>query len=105
MSIEGADHECPIRPAATKASCRSCRWLVGLPELLAAYAPAGTPPEIVARLNREINKILALPAVRTQIATIGAEPSPMSPAQFAALMADDSKRYGAVIRERGIRAD
>ena len=69
------------------------------------YAPAGTPPEIVARLNREINKILALPAVRTQIATIGAEPSPMSPAQFAALMADDSKRYGAVIRERGIRAD
>jgi tripartite-type tricarboxylate transporter receptor subunit TctC len=69
------------------------------------YAPAGTPPDVVARLNREINKILALPAVRTQIATIGAEPSPMTPAQFAALMADDSRRYGAVIRERGIKAD
>ena len=69
------------------------------------YAPAGTPPEIVARLNREINKTLALPAVRTQIATIGAEPTPLSPAQFAAVMADDSRRYGAVIRERGIKAD
>ncbi len=69
------------------------------------YAPAGTPSEIVARLNREINKILALPPVRTQIATIGADPSPMTPAQFAAVMADDSRRYGAVIRERGIKAD
>jgi tripartite-type tricarboxylate transporter receptor subunit TctC len=69
------------------------------------YAPAGTPPEIVARLNREINKTLALPAVRSQIATMGAEPSPMTPAQFAALMADDSRRYGAVIKERGIKAD
>ena len=69
------------------------------------YAPAGTPPEIIARLNREINKILMLPAVRAQIATIGAEPSPMTPAQFATLMADDSKRYGAVIKERGIKAD
>ena len=69
------------------------------------YAPAGTPPDIVARLNREINRILTLPAVRSQIATIGAEPTPMTPAQFAALMADDSRRYGAVIRERNIKAD
>ena len=69
------------------------------------YAPAGTPPDIVARLNREINRILLLPAVRSQIATIGAEPTPMTPAQFAALMVDDSRRYGAVIRERNIKAD
>ena len=69
------------------------------------YAPAGTPPEVVARLNREINRMLALPAVRTQIATIGAEPTPLTSAQFAAVMADDSRRYGAVIRERGIKAD
>lgn len=69
------------------------------------YAPAGTPPDIVARLNREINRILTLPAVRSQIATIGAEPTPMTPAQFSALMADDSRRYGAVIRERNIKAD
>ncbi|MFC5499462.1 Bug family tripartite tricarboxylate transporter substrate binding protein [Caenimonas terrae] len=69
------------------------------------YVPAGTPPEVVARLNREINHALGLPAVRAQIAAIGAEPTPMTPAQFAAVMADDSRRYGAVIRERGIKAD
>lgn len=69
------------------------------------YAPAGTPPDIVARLNREINKTLALPSVRTQIAAIGAEPSPLTPAQFAALMADDARRYGEIIKERNIRVD
>jgi tripartite-type tricarboxylate transporter receptor subunit TctC len=69
------------------------------------YAPAGTPAAVVERLNREINKALALPAVRAQIATIGAEPTPLTPAQFAAVMADDSRRYGAVIKERNIKAD
>jgi tripartite-type tricarboxylate transporter receptor subunit TctC len=69
------------------------------------YAPAGTSADVVARLNREINKVLGLPAVRSQIAIIAAEPTPMTPEQFQAVMADDRKRYGAVIRERGIKAD
>ena len=69
------------------------------------YAPANTPPAIVERLNREINRILGLPAVRTQIETIGAEPTPMTPAQFATVMADDSRRYGAIVREKKIQSD
>ena len=69
------------------------------------YAPAGTPTEIVTRLNFEINRILALPNVRSQIATIGAEPTPLTPAQFAAQMGDDSHRYAAIIKERNIQAD
>ena len=69
------------------------------------YAPTGTPAEVVAKLNREINKALALPNVRAQIATIGAEPTPLTPDQFAAVMAEDSKRYGALIRARNIKAD
>lgn len=69
------------------------------------YAPAGTPPEVVARLNLEINRILALPNVRSQIAAIGAEPTPLTPAQFAAQMRDDSRRYAAIIKERNIQAD
>ncbi|MFL6691362.1 MAG: Bug family tripartite tricarboxylate transporter substrate binding protein, partial [Ramlibacter sp.] len=68
------------------------------------YAPAATPADIILRLNREVNAALALPAVKTQIATLAADPSPMTPAQFAALMRDDSNRYGAVIRERHITA-
>jgi tripartite-type tricarboxylate transporter receptor subunit TctC len=66
------------------------------------YAPAGTPAAVIERLNREINAALRLPAVRSQIATLAAEPSPMTPAEFSAVMQQDSKRYGAVIRERKI---
>jgi tripartite-type tricarboxylate transporter receptor subunit TctC len=69
------------------------------------YAPTGTPAAVVDRLNREVNAALGLPAVRAQIANLAAEPTPMSPAQFAAVMAQDSRRYGAVIRERRIAAD
>ena len=68
------------------------------------YAPAGTPAAVVERLNREINAILGQPAARGQIATLGAEASPMTPAQFGALMEQDSRRYGTVIRERKITA-
>lgn len=69
------------------------------------YAPAGTPAAIVERLNREINRILATSAVKTQIETIGAEATPLTVPQFAAVMADDSKRYAAIIKERNIKAD
>lgn len=69
------------------------------------YAPAGTPPEIVTRLHLEINRILASPNVRNQIAAIGAEPTPLTQAQFAAQMRDDSRRYAAIIKERNIQAD
>lgn len=68
------------------------------------YAPDGTPAAIVERLNREINAILGTPAVKQQVAALGAEPTPMSPSQFAAVMREDSRRYGAVIRERHITA-
>ncbi len=69
------------------------------------YAPAGTPAPVVERLNREINRILAMPAVKSQIDAIGAEATPLTVQQFAAQMTDDSKRYGAIIRERQIKAD
>jgi tripartite-type tricarboxylate transporter receptor subunit TctC len=68
------------------------------------YAPAGTPAAIVDRLNREVNAALGQPNVKSQIATLAAEPSPMTPAQFDIVMREDSRRYGAVIRERHITA-
>jgi tripartite-type tricarboxylate transporter receptor subunit TctC len=69
------------------------------------YAPAGTPAAVVDRLNREINRILATQAVKAQIDTIGAEATPLTVQQFATVMADDGKRYGAIIKERQIKAD
>jgi len=69
------------------------------------YAPAGTPQPIIDRLNREINTALAAPAVVEVIRNLGAEPSPMSPANLAALNRADTARFAAIIRERGITAD
>lgn len=69
------------------------------------YAPTGTPTDVVTRLNREINQILNSAAVRERIATLGGEALPLSPAEFGQRVAKDSERFGAIIRERNIRAD
>ncbi|MFM8588650.1 MAG: Bug family tripartite tricarboxylate transporter substrate binding protein [Limnohabitans sp.] len=69
------------------------------------YAPAGTPVEVIARLNREINRILGTPAVKDRIQALGGEALPLSPAEFAAKASEDSRRFGAIIRERKITAD
>ncbi len=69
------------------------------------YAPAGTPADVIAKLNGEINRILGTPALRDRIVALGGEPAPMSPTQFAAKAAEDSRRFGAIIAERKIRGD
>ncbi|MGV3569762.1 MAG: Bug family tripartite tricarboxylate transporter substrate binding protein [Ramlibacter sp.] len=69
------------------------------------FAPAGTPKEVVDRLNAEVNKLLADPKVAQQIRMIGAEPALGSAADFKASMTADSERYAAVIKARGIRPD
>ena len=69
------------------------------------YAPAGTPPAVVNRLNAEINRILGTPAVKDRIQALGGAALPLTPAQFAAKAAEDSKRFGAIIKERKIVGD
>nr|WP_015585979.1 tripartite tricarboxylate transporter substrate binding protein [Comamonas sp. 7D-2]AFV28964.1 BhbB [Comamonas sp. 7D-2]AGJ70627.1 BhbB [Comamonas sp. 7D-2]AKZ66508.1 BhbB3 [Delftia sp. EOB-17] len=67
------------------------------------YAPAGTPKAIVDRMNAEINKLLVQPQVAQQFEALGAQATPMTPAEFAAVIRRDSARYGAIVRERGIK--
>lgn len=69
------------------------------------YAPASTPAPVVNRLNQEINRILGIAAARDRIAALGGEALPLSPAEFGKRGADDSQRFGAIIRERKISAD
>jgi tripartite-type tricarboxylate transporter receptor subunit TctC len=69
------------------------------------YAPAGTPRVIVERLHREINLILGMAAVQKQIGNLGGEASALTTQQFAAVMAEDRKRYSTIIKERNIKAD
>ncbi|MDP1742841.1 tripartite tricarboxylate transporter substrate binding protein [Polaromonas sp.] len=69
------------------------------------YAPAGTPAEVVSRLNREINKILGSQAVKDRILAIGGIPAPMSPADFNMRASIDGTRFGALIKARNIKAE
>ncbi len=61
-------------------------------------APAKTPKPVLAKLNTEIARILALPDVKERMATLGAEPMPMSPDQFDAYIKDEYNTLGAVMR-------
>jgi tripartite-type tricarboxylate transporter receptor subunit TctC len=69
------------------------------------YAPAGTPPAVVSRLNADINKALGTQAVKDRISAIGGIPAPMSPSDFNQRASIDSTRFGALIKARGIKGD
>lgn len=70
-----------------------------------AFAPAGTPRELVMRWNAEINRALNLPEIKTRFDAMGIEATQSSPEQFEALVQADEQRYGKLIRELNIRAD
>lgn len=69
------------------------------------FAPAGTPRAVVARLNREMDRVMHSAELRTMLAGIGAEPVTASPEAFAALLQRDRERFGAIIREANIRVE
>jgi len=69
------------------------------------FAPAGTPPALVARLNTEIRDIIASPEMRETFAREGAEPAALSAPQFAAHIRQDLQRWKQVAATRGISAD
>lgn len=69
------------------------------------FAVAGTPPEIVARLQAEVAKVLGLPEVRERLATLGAEPVGSTPQEFGAFVRAEHARWSKVIREKGIRSE
>ena len=67
-----------------------------------ALGPKGMPPDLVARLNAEINRALLLPEVRDKMAGIGVEVANETPEAFAAVLRADAEKWGKVIRELGI---
>jgi tripartite-type tricarboxylate transporter receptor subunit TctC len=71
---------------------------------LGVMAPKGTPPEIVERLNREIARIVAAPAMREAWARQGAVPMTMTAQQFDGFLQRDIDKWAKVIRQAGIQA-
>jgi tripartite-type tricarboxylate transporter receptor subunit TctC len=68
-------------------------------------APAGTPPEIVDRLNREINAGLADPALKARLAELGGTIVTGTPADFHRLIVAETAKWGKVVKFAGIKAE
>jgi tripartite-type tricarboxylate transporter receptor subunit TctC len=68
-------------------------------------APAATPPDIVQRLNAELARILDTADVRKNFADQGADPGGGAPAAFDAFIRDEIARWGAVVKEAGIKPE
>jgi len=82
----------------------------GYPKLLMSiwyglYAPAGTPQDVVARLNREALRALESPDLRTRGAALGIDPWPGSPEQLDQLTRSEMARYGMIIKSAGIKPE
>lgn len=67
--------------------------------------PAGTPKEIVARMNTEINRAISLPDVRERLAAVGAEPLGGKPEAYSAVIKSDVARFAKLVKDAGIQAE
>jgi tripartite-type tricarboxylate transporter receptor subunit TctC len=72
---------------------------------LALLAPAGTPPEIVHRLNAEIARLMATPEAKKALLEAGVEPDPSTPEQMSAYLAEELTRWGKVVKEANIHLE
>jgi tripartite-type tricarboxylate transporter receptor subunit TctC len=68
-------------------------------------APKNTPPEIIGKLNAEINTGLADPKLKIRLAALGGLALPGSPAEFGKLIADDTEKWAKVVKFSGAKAD
>jgi tripartite-type tricarboxylate transporter receptor subunit TctC len=81
---------------------------LGLPQMEAArgwygiLAPAGTPAEIVQRLNNEIARVLRTPANMEKISAIGLENATSTPEELAAELREDLKRFAVTVKQANV---
>ena len=68
-------------------------------------ATAGTPPGVVARLNREINAALADPTIKARLKGLGATVMPGTPAEFGTLIAEETRKWAEVVKRSGAKPD
>jgi tripartite-type tricarboxylate transporter receptor subunit TctC len=105
-----------LRALATTTAMRS-EQLPGVPtvgEFVPGYeastwyglgAPRNTPAEIVEKLNKEINAALADPKMKARLTDLGGTPLPGSPANFGRLIADETEKWGKVVRVANIKPE
>jgi tripartite-type tricarboxylate transporter receptor subunit TctC len=68
-------------------------------------APRNTPPEVIAKLNTEINAALADPKLQARLSELGGIPTPMTPTEFGKFVADETVKWGKVVRTGNIKPE
>ena len=67
--------------------------------------PKGMPVELVQALNRHFNEVLKMPDVQAKFRALSVEPLPATPAETAAFMKEEARRWGDIIRQTGVVVD
>lgn len=70
---------------------------------IGVFVPSHTPPEIIAKLNRELQKALQAPAVRDKLAALGVEPMPLTTADFEVQVRQEIARYATFAKAAGLK--
>jgi tripartite-type tricarboxylate transporter receptor subunit TctC len=68
-------------------------------------APAGTPPAVLERLNKELNAVLDSPQMQKELAAEGQRATPMTPQQYAVFTAEERRKWAPVIKAGGVRLE
>jgi tripartite-type tricarboxylate transporter receptor subunit TctC len=68
-------------------------------------APAGTPRDIVDKLNREVNRLLKMPEVIERFAAVGTEPGGSSPEELATKIREESARFARILGQINLKAE
>ena len=98
----------PAVPAGAERAGRCRPPLPGLDQItvwLGLVAPKGTPPAIVEKLQQEVAKMLADPAIKAKADAAGLYPATSTPAEFAAFIKTEADRWSKVVAETGMKYD
>jgi tripartite-type tricarboxylate transporter receptor subunit TctC len=68
-------------------------------------APSHTPAEVIGKLNTEVNAVAADPIINARLAGLGIGPAPMTSAEFGRFVADETEKWGKVIRLADIKSE
>ncbi len=69
------------------------------------FAPKGTPPEVIAQINKAVNDVLLMPAIEQQMVAQGADPVGGTPAQLGQFVQREHDKWRGIVRESGARAE
>jgi tripartite-type tricarboxylate transporter receptor subunit TctC len=96
LALSGGKRQASLPDVPTFAEAGFAEFDVSLWQ--GVLVPAGTPPDIIARLNAEVNRALAAPDVRARIAELGADPAGGTPEQFTGFINGEMARWGKLIK-------